>query len=172
MTAHATRHEQNSTAARGTPLLWWAPRLLLVAMGALLGAELGIWVSEPGELDRIAHSLGIGSHPGVGSSSATAPVEASTHAQDDAWHQTPEPKVAIPTVDVSVLPHASEGSSASHASSSSSHRGPRTTTRSARARAAAKQDQDPFAGKGETVASPAALDPATLSTALSDALGE
>jgi hypothetical protein len=180
MTAHVTRHEQNITAPRaGTALTWWAPRLLLVAMGALLGAELGVWVSEAatttGEIDRIAQSLGIGSHHATASTSSGAIVAAatgaSTYVQNDAWHQTAVPGAAIPTVDVSVLPRASDGSSSPSHASASSHHGPRSTTRSARARAP-KQDQEALAGKDDAVAPAAPVDPSTLSTALSDALGE
>jgi hypothetical protein len=175
MAAHVTRHQQNSTPSQGTSLTWWAPRLLLVAMGALLGAELGVWVSEPGELDRIARSLGVGLHGPAAVVTPAAPesvAPSTSPVQDNGWHATAEasPRLAIPSIDVSVLPRAGESvpSSSPSPAARRPQRSTRTTSRSARARPPTPQQAD-VPGKD---APTAPLDPATLSNALSDALGE
>jgi hypothetical protein len=137
-------------------------------MGALLGAELGIWVSEPGELERLARSLGVARHGEAVTPPPTAAVTPTTAAQagENVWHVAVEasPKAGIPSVDVSVLPRAGEGSHAAADTPRTSR--PTRVTRRARARAAAPTDSPRMDD------APAPLDPSTLSTALSDALGE
>jgi hypothetical protein len=144
-------------------------------MGALLGAELGVWVSEPGELNRIARSLGVGLHrPAAAVVTPAAPesvAPSTSHVQDNGWHATAEAsaRLAIPSIDVSVLPRAGESVPAPSPAARRPQRSTRTRSRSARARPTTPQQADVLTGKDDPTAP---LDPTSLSNALSDALGE
>ena len=138
-------------------------------MGALLGAELGVWVSEPGELERLAHSLGVASRHAGAREAPNVPADVTVgspgvHGNADGWHVAAEaaiPRAAIPSVDVSVLPRAGAT--------------PTDTTRSSRPTPRVTRRARAHAGPASAPASSdsqAPLDPSTLSNALSDALGE
>jgi hypothetical protein len=142
---------------RGTSLSWWAPRVMLVIVGAFLGAEIGVWAGEPGELDRLAASVGAVTQRAASPAPSQKPAAvaaAPASMQDGAWHAsaTASASARIPSVDISVLPRAP----------SASARGARTAARVARPspHAPAKSGVDDT------------LDPTTLPTALTDALGE
>jgi hypothetical protein len=139
---------------------WWAPRVLLVAVGAFLGAEIGVWAAEPGELDRLAASFGaVTHHPPAPAPSHPAVVAFAPASPDDGvWHASPLPsaKASIPSVDISVLPRAPSASGVSGA------RAARTSSRAARSKAHAPAND----GVDD------ALDPTSLPTALTDALGD